>query len=177
MKSPKQFRRYSVPAFFHFTDRRNLPLIVEHGGLYSLVELKRKNIKVPAPGGNQWSHDADEMNDVDQYIHLCFRANHPMEFLAREEGRIQDSIFLQIHPSILDVDDVMFSPGVSNKSGMPIYPIGEAVKKNRIDFEILYTRTDWSDRQINDRLQAAEKSELLVPRRIPIKYIRNLPNG
>ena len=49
--------------------------------------------------------------------------------------------------------------------------------KGMIDFEVLYSRTNWSDVQIQQRLQQAEKSEILVPDRIPLDLIRNLPNG
>ena len=159
MKSDDPFHTYSVTAFFHFTDRRNLPLIRNLGGLYPSAELERQEIHVPAPGGNQWSRDADARKNMDDYIHLCFRPNHPMEYLAREEGRIKDSIFLQIHPDILQLHGIMYSPDVANKSGVPIHSIADALKHDLIDFEILYTRTNWSDPALQARLQAAERSE------------------
>jgi len=43
-----------------------------------------------------------------------------------------------------------------------------------IDFEILYTRTDWKNPAIKARLDQAEKYELLVPQVIPLTYIRNI---
>jgi hypothetical protein len=46
------FRQYAVTVFYHFTDRRNLPLIGKLGGLYSLANLREMNIEIPAPGGN-----------------------------------------------------------------------------------------------------------------------------
>ena len=46
-----------------------------------------------------------------------------------------------------------------------------------IDFEVLYTRTDWRDPEIQRRLHQAEKYEILVPKKIPLDLIRNLPNG
>jgi len=132
-------------------------------------------IEVPAPGGNQWSRDADVMRGMERYVHLCFRATHPMEFRAREAGQIADSIFLQVHPDVLQWEDVRFTPDVANKSGVSIHTIEEA--REMIDFEVLYTRTNWSDPEIQQRLQQAEKSEILVPRLIPLELIRNLPNG
>lgn len=177
LKLGDPFRRYSVTAFFHFTDRRNLSMIREMGGLYSLVELRKRKVEIACPGGNQWSHDADALKGVDQYVHLCFRPNHPMEFRAREEGRIEQSIFLQIHPDVLAIDGVCFAPDVSNKSGVAIHPIRDAVKQKLIDFKVLYTRTDWSNPAIQARLQQAEKSELLVPDHVSMKYIRNCPDG
>jgi hypothetical protein len=164
-----------ITLLYHFTDRRNLPLIREHGGLYPVAKLIKKDIKVPAPGGNDWSRDADGMKGMDKYVHLCFRNTHPMEYVARQDGRIGDTIFLQIHADVLLWDGVRFTADVSNKSGVEIHTIEEARKI--IDFEVLYTRTDWSNADIQKRLQQAEKYEILVPKKIPLELIRNLPNG
>src|SRR6266849_1318077 len=154
MTKKDPFREYAITALYHFTDRRNLPTIRKYG-LYSFAKLKKKGIEIPAPGGNEWSKEADANRGMDRYVHLCFRANHPMEYLARMDGRIQDSIFLEIHPHVLQLEGVMFSPGVSNKAGVEIVPITEAHKL--IDFEVLYTRTNWRDAEIKQRLQQAEK--------------------
>ncbi len=175
MEASDPFRSHSVTAFYHFTDRRNLAKIREAGGLYSFAELRKRGIKVPAPGGNEWSHEADASKHMDRYVHLCFRPTHPMEYVARQEDRIRDSIFLEIHPDILAIKGVQFSPDVANKSGVGTCAIAEAYKM--IDFEVLYTRTDWNDPTIQARLQRAEKCEILVPDHIPLELIRNLPNG
>jgi hypothetical protein len=98
-----------------------------------------------------------------------------MEYLARQDGRIPNPVFLQIHPNILREEGVMFTADVSNKAGVQIISLAEAV--DVIDFEVLYTRTDWNDPAVKLRLQQAEKYELLVPNHVPMKYVRNLPNG
>lgn len=164
-----------ITLLYHFTDRRNLPSIREHGGIYPMTKLNKKKIEVVAPGGNEWSQDADCLKGMDAYVHLCFRNNHPMEYLARQEGRIEDTIFLQIHPDVLAWDGVLFTDDVANKSGVRTYTIKEA--KKIVDFEVLYTRTDWRDAEVQKRLQQAEKYEILVPKKIPLELIRNLPNG
>lgn len=173
MTIPKALRR--VHTLYHFTDRRNLGMIRELGGLYPWASLQEMGIEVPAAGGNEWSRDADSFKGMDQYVHLCFRPNHPMEHIARREGRIADSVFLQVHPSVLELDGVLYTPDVANKSGVPSYTLDEAAEL--IDFEVLYTRTDWRDPQIHERLQQAEKSEILVPHKVPLELIRNLPDG
>jgi hypothetical protein len=160
-----------IAVLYHFTDVRNVPLIREHGGLFPLAELRRRRIEIPAPGGNEWSHVANGMKRMDEYVHLCFRPNHPMEFRAREDGRIIESRFLQVHPEVLHWKGVLFSPDVSNKSGVEPYPIEEALEM--IDYEVLYARTDWSNPEIRRRLQQAEKCEVLVPGFIPLELIRN----
>lgn len=164
-----------IPRLYHFTDRSNLPLIRQLGGLYPISELERKGIKVPAPGGNQLSHEADAKKGMGNYLHLCFLANHPMEFVARQDGRIKDSIFLQIHPSVLQFEGVKFTAGVSNKSG--IEPVAISQADALIDFEVLYARTDWKDPAVYQRRQQAEKYEVLVPCLIPLDLIWNVGNG
>jgi hypothetical protein len=98
-----------------------------------------------------------------------------MEFVARQDGRLTDPVYLQIHPDILRIQGIMFTADVSNKSGVEVISLAEAL--GVIDFEVLYTRTDWTDPDVKRRLRQAEKYELLVPNHVPMKYIRNLPNG
>jgi hypothetical protein len=159
-----------IPRLYHFTDRRNLDSIRHGGGLRPLRDLRRRGVAIPAPGGNQWSHDADEMVGVDRYVHLCFRPVHPMAYIARQDGRIIDTVFLEISPHVLQIEGVLFTPDVSNKSGVMAIPIAQSV----IDYEVLYTRTNWLDPAIKQRLDQAEKCEVLVPSRIPLDWIRNI---
>ena len=173
MTLPKQLAQ--IPRLYHFTDRRNLPLIRELGGLHPVAELVKRGVNIPAPGGNEWSRDADALKGMGRYVHLCFRSNHPMEYLARQDGRIVDSIFLEIHPSVMEFPGVMFTPEVANKAGVEAVPISEAA--TMIDYPVLYTRMDWTDPAIQERLKAAEKSEVLVPAFIPLALIRNAGNG
>ena len=140
-----------------------------------MSQLIKKKIVVPAPGGNEWSQDADGLKGMNDYVHLCFRANHPMEYLARQDRRIQDTMFLHIHPDVIHWEGVKFTADVSNKRGVKVHTIDEA--REILDFEVLYTRTDWSDPEIQKRLKQAEKCEILVPTKIGLDLIRNLPNG
>jgi ssDNA thymidine ADP-ribosyltransferase DarT-like protein len=98
-----------------------------------------------------------------------------MEYVARQEGRIGDTIFLQVHPSVLQWEGVLFCPGMANTNGITFHTMEQA--RGMIDYDVLYTRTNWSDGSVQQRLQAAEKCEILVPRAIPLDLIRNLPNG
>lgn len=166
---------HQIKQLYHFTDRRNISLIRELGGLYSLAFLKLFGIEIPAPGGNDWSQQEDCRLGMDKYVHLCFRNNHPMEHIAKNDGRIQSSIFLNINPIVLQKPGVLFTEEVANKSGCTRYTIEQAEKI--IDFEVLYQRTDWNDSSIQSRLKKVEKYEILVPDTIPMKLIRNISNG
>ena len=166
----------TIKNLFHFTDRRNLPSIKKTGGLFSYTLLKEMGIEILAPGGNDWSHEADAYKGMDRYVHLCFRPTHPMEHVARLDGRITSSVFLNIHTDVLKVAGARFTAGVSNKADVETYSIEEAM--GIIDFDMLYGGwKDWSNPEIQARLQQVEKYEILVPDRVPFELIVNFPNG
>ena|ERR1035438_1788955 len=98
-----------------------------------------------------------------------------MEYVARQEGRINDTIFLEVHASVIHWEGVFFVPGMANTTGITFHTMEEA--RELIDFEVLYTSKNWSDPTVQQRLQAAEKYEILVPKAIPLDLIRNLPDG
>jgi len=171
--TPEEFlERWDVRCFYHFTDTRNITAIRANGGLHPLAELRRRGIEIPAPGGNDWSHEADERNGLDEYIHLCLFDQHPMEYVAKQRGDLEETLFLEIAPDVISVADIRLTADVSNKSGVQLLTLGEAVAC--MDFEVVYTRTDWRDPAIQARLQAAKKYELLIPSSILIGSIRNL---
>jgi hypothetical protein len=164
-----------IHTLYHFTDRRNLPFIRENGGLHPLSVLENAGIEIPAPGSDEGSRYVDRQRDLHKYVHRCFKNNHPMEHVARQQGRIGDTIFLQIHPSVLEWEGVLFCPMMANSNNATFHSMEEA--RGMIDFEVLYSYTNWKDPSVQDRLQAAEKYEILVPGAIPLDLIRNLPNG
>ena len=169
--TPEQFiSYYSISCFYHFTDIRNLNSIHQNGGLLRLSELRQRQIEIPAPGGNDWSHEADTRIGLDQYVHLCFISEHPMEYRAKQDNRIIQSVFLEIDPKIINCEGVFFCPDVSNKAGTPRLTIAEACKV--MDFEVIYKRTDWRDPMIQERRKQAKKYELLVPIDIPLNMIK-----
>ena len=47
-----------------------------------------------------------------------------MEHAARAQGRIQDAIFLEIHPDVLYLNGVKFAADVSNKKGVVVHGTG-----------------------------------------------------
>lgn len=160
--------RFSVREFYHFTDTRNLPSIRQHG-LLSWAELQQRGIQSVAPGGNDWSHDADHRVGLDEYVHLCLMKEHPMEYRAREDGRIESSVFLRIAAEVLHTPGVLFTADVSNKSGVETLSLSEALEQ--LDLEAVYTRLDWSDPVVKERRLVARKYEILVPTLVPSQMI------
>ena len=156
--------------FFHFTDTRNLPSIQEHG-LLSMRSLREKNVVI-APGGNEWSINADLRSGMDGFVHLCFFDEHPMEFLATKDGRIRESKFLRILPDVLLTEGTLITDMVANRADAVTKPAEDMISK--LDLKVIYTRTDWKDPKIQARLKAARRCEILVPKSIPIKFIKGL---
>ena len=168
-------QRYGVNGIWHFTDRTNVQSIINNGGLLSLTESRRRRLAIPTPGGNQWSHDADGIRGVDQYVHLAFLDDHPMLFRAKEDKRITDPVWLKISTAILANPDVRYTMDVSNKNGVPILTAREAI--DELDFQVLFTRTDWREPEIQARRRSALKSEILIPNHVPIEMILESKNG
>ncbi|KAF3984251.1 MAG: DUF4433 domain-containing protein [Methylococcales symbiont of Hymedesmia sp. n. MRB-2018] len=166
---------YNFDAIWHFTDKSNIPLIQECKGILSLEELEKRRVQVPIFGGNDWSHDADKRRDLHKYVHLAFLDDHPMLFIAKQEYRILDPIWLKIDASIILEEGVLFTVDVSNKTGVEI--LSSENIKEKIDFEVLFTRTDWTKPEIQARRQAAIKSEILIPNFVPIEKILGYKNG
>lgn len=163
-------RQFGFSSFYHFTDTRNLASIRAHGGLLPWSQVKGK---VPAPGGNDWSHDADALKGQDDYIHLCFFPEHPMEFVAKREGRILESRFLRIDPSIVHKPGILFCPDVGNKAGVPMLCLADA--SSQMDFEIIgLAHKRWLEPPLFERKRVAMKYELLVPGKIPLSLISGL---
>lgn len=157
-------------GFYHFTDTRNL-LSVESRGLLSMRALWEEGIAA-RPGGNDWSLDADRRCGMDAFVHLCFFSEHPMEWLARQDGRIESSKFLKIDPSVLRIPGVLITDGVANKANANPRPAEEMI--GNLDLKVIYTRTDWKDSAIQERLKAARLCELLVPKHVPVALIKNI---
>lgn len=155
---------------YHFTDTRNLSSIREHG-LLSMAEIARRRIDT-VPGGNQWSMDADKASGMDEYVHLCFMKDHPMVYYAQKEQRVDSVRYLRISPEVMLDPGALIVDQVSNKSGARPLPAREMISK--IDWKVLYDRTDWKDPAIQARLKIAKVCELLVPKRIATDLIKNL---
>lgn len=122
-------------------------------GLLSLLELRNQRCDF-VPGGNQWSHDADGYRGVDRYVHLSFTNNHPMEYVAKQEGRIEQSVVLKVRPTIIGASGARISLGVANASGVEILDAKDAIEK--LDLAALYPKQSWRDDETWERFKIAQ---------------------
>jgi len=162
---------YGVKFLYHFTDSANLDLIRERGALLSLERLESEGITPPRPGGNEWSRDADRLNQVHRFVHLSFFPKHPMCHVAEQEGRIGPVTWLKIDPMVLSRPDARFTLDVANKSGVELLDFENAVAN--LDLGVMFSYTNWTDPAIQERRQTAEKAEILIPDLIKIESILN----
>lgn len=150
---------------YHFTDIANIPSIHENGLLPKRC-LEERGIRFN-PVSNEWSQCADQRNSLDCYVHLCFKNQHQMAYARRHQGC--NIVFLEISTDVLYYDGVLFTNDVSNKHGVIPFSIDEF--ENNIDCDVLFGTTNWFDPSIQNRLQNAEKSEVLIPTVIPTNKI------
>jgi hypothetical protein len=135
-------------------------------------ELTSRGIIPVAPGGNEWSYDADAIKGVDEYVHLCLFDSHPMEYRAKQDGRILISIFLEVSTDVLFIPEVVITDDVANKRGVELLDFESAA--DRLDWPIITQRLDWNDPDVKERRKVAKKYEVLVPDAIPTHLIRGL---
>lgn len=156
---------------YHFTDEANFATI-NTKGLVSKERMRRENWWPATTGGNQWSHNQDTARGIDPYVSLCFTCNHPMKYVAHLDGRLPNPRYLKISPEVLQIPGVQIATGIANANATQILPLDQAIKQ--LDTEVIYTRTDWSDAGIHQRLVAAEKFEVLVPHGVPRDLIKGV---
>lgn len=154
---------------YHFTDEANFPTIAEKG-LLSKNQMRAQGWWPAATGGNEVSHSLDDYRGISRYVSLCFTRNHPMKFVAYQEGRLPSPKYLGISADVLKIPGVKVSFNVANRNDARIMDLAEAIPQ--IDMEVIYSRTDWKDPAIRARLSIAEKMEILVPDQVPVELIK-----
>lgn len=95
-----------------------------------------------------------------------------MEYEATKDGRIKQTAWLKIDPTVIRLPGTKITLDVSNKGGIIPKEAMDALES--LDCEVIYSRTDWNDAEIKERRKAAKKCELLIPEIVPLKYIMNL---
>ena len=104
--------------------------------------MRDRGIFVPAPGGDTNSQLSDSRTGMDRYVHLCLFNQNPMEYRARQDGRIEDSRFIEIDRDVLRLDGVRFTSAMANQSGIVPLTLEQAAAE--MDFSAAYERIDWS---------------------------------
>jgi hypothetical protein len=160
-------KKHRIKALYHFTDRANIGSIVSKGGLYGWETLRRKNIYVPRPGGNAVSRKLDREKKLQDYVRLSFSTDLPMLYVAKQDGRIKNPVWLKIDLDVLFWEDTLFSDRNATDKNAQIG--GRASDFQRIRFDVLKTDS-WTGKQ----QKAYKQAEVLVRSHIDLKYILSL---
>ena len=155
-------------SLYHFTDEANFPSIDKYG-ILSKSEMRARGWWPNFTGGNALSHELDTARGIDPYVSLCLTRSHRMKYIANKDGRLPNPRYLAILPDVLQIEGVRVAFGIANANGVTILPIEEAIE--HLDKEVVYTRTDWANAEIQNRLQIAEKVEVLIPNAVPRNLI------
>lgn len=94
-------------TLFHFTDSRNVPSIKKYG-LLSWKRLLGQNI-MHWPASSEDSRKLDARSNLQDYIRLCTRQEHPMALRAVYDGRIKDYVWLEISDVVTRWAATLFS--------------------------------------------------------------------
>ena len=100
----KLLEQNNITKLYHFTDRDNLENIIKNGCLYSWKDCEERGIAIPKPGGGgagslSWS--LDKQAGLEHYVRVSFTSNHPMMYVAMNEGRISNPVLLEIDPEVI----------------------------------------------------------------------------
>ncbi|NQT62616.1 MAG: DUF4433 domain-containing protein [Candidatus Marinimicrobia bacterium] len=163
------FSNHGISKLYHFTDRSNISSINRHRGLRSWRSLAALGIKIPAPGGSDFSRKLDQQKHLEDYVRLSFHPDQPMKFVVQKEGRVPDPVILEIDPAVMTWERTQFS-NVNAAAGYA--EVGGGLQDlKKIRFDIILNGT-WRDETEKHLFQA----EVLVCNFIPLKYITNIHN-
>lgn len=160
----------NIGVLYHFTDKANIESIMNIGGLYSWEYLEKKKHKIAKPGGNLYSRNLDRKKKLQNFVRLSFVKNHPMLFIAQQDGRISNPVILEISKDVVYFEGTLFSN--INAATTRIMPnVGRTPNHlNLINFKIM--RNNYYNLSEIEKMQY--QAEVLVYEKIPINYILNI---
>lgn len=167
----KLIEQHHITTLYHFTDRENLESIIKNGGLYSWADCEQKGISISKPGGSMGSRDLDRRDNLQNFVRVSFVREHPMMYVAMNEGRISNPVILEIDPEVIYWQDSLYADRNATKNGALV---GSSID----DFSQLHFNSFKAKKHFD--LDADEQkfyqAEVLVKNHIPLQYIKNIGN-
>ena len=168
----KVLKEGRITKLYHFTDFDNLESIIKNGGLYSWADCRDKGIKIPKPGSSGPSRSLDERDHLEHYVRLSFVEDHPMKFVAMNEGRISNPVVLEIDLEPALWKDSLYSDRNATRSGAIVG--GDFANLMTIRFGLFNRMMRYFD--MTEEAKMHYQAEVLVKNFIPLKYITNISN-
>ncbi|MCF0195862.1 MAG: DUF4433 domain-containing protein [Bacteroidaceae bacterium] len=160
-----------IKKLYHFTDRDNLTSIIQHGGLYSWADCKDKGITIPKPGGSSLSWDLDKRGGLEHYVRVSFVKEHPMMYVAMNDGRISNPVLLEIDTDVACWENSQYADRNATKNGRNVG--GGIDDLKAIHFHAVKARKHFD---LDDDEQKYFQAEVLVKNFIPLSAITNIGN-
>ena len=112
--------QHHITKLYHFTDRDNLESIIKNGGLYAWKDCEERGITIPKPGGGgkgslSWS--LDSRDGLEHYVRLSFTPQHPMQYVAMNDGRISNPVTLEIDLEVIYDEATRFADRNATRNG------------------------------------------------------------
>lgn len=155
-----------IRYLYHFTDRRNIPSIKRHGGLFSWHYCKKNNITIPCQGGDYDSQELDKKYGLEDYVRLSFCNDHPMAYRLQQSG--SDIVILKIEVDVALLKGTLFSD--INAADKIHTHGGELDDLKRVNFNA----TKRNRVRKNDDDFKPHQAEVMVKTFVPIRFIMNL---
>ena len=160
-----------ITKLYHFTDFDNLESIIQNGGLYSWADCRDEGIKIPQPGSSGPSRSLDERDHLEYYVRLSFAEDHPMKYVAMNEGRISNPAVLEIDLEAAYWDKTLYADRNATRNGANVGGTLDDLKAVR--FGLFWGRKYYD---MSDEAKMHYQAEVLVKNFIPLKYITNIGN-
>ena len=160
-----------IAKLYHFTDRDNLESIIKNGGLYSWGDCEDKEIIISKPGGGPLSRELDRRDHLQHYVRVSFTTQHPMMYVAMQDGRLSNPVILEIDPEVIYWQDSKYANMNATRSGAN--KGGTIDDFKRIHFQSVKVRKHFD---LPEEEQPYFQAEVLVKNFIPLQYIKNIGN-
>lgn len=155
-----------IRFLYHFTDKRNIPSIKRHGGLFSWHYCETNNINIPRQGGDYDSRELDKKYRLQDYVRLSFCDDHPMKYRLQQSG--SDMVVLRIKIDVALLKDTLFSD--INAADRLHTHGGSLLDLKRVNFDA--TKRHFVSK--NDEDFKPHQAEVMVKTFVPLKYIVNI---
>lgn len=160
--------RNNIRKFYHFTDRKNIPSINKSNGLYSWASCDKKDILIPAAGGDWRSRELDKKHRLQDYVRLSFCNNHPMQWRLKNEE--YDLVILEVNIEVAYFEQTCFSDMNATDSSHTHGPNISHLKR------VKFSATQKTFVKREDPDFKYHQAEILVRTHIPIEFITNINN-
>ena len=163
--------KHNIVKLYHFTDRDNLESIIKNGGLYSWGDCEDKGIVIAKPGGGLLSRELDKRDGLQHYVRVSFTAQHPMMYVAMQDGRLSNPVILEIDPEVIFWKNSRYSDTNATRTGA--HKGGTLDDFKEIHFGAVKARKHFD---LPEEEQPYFQAEVLVKNFIPLEYIKNIGN-